>query len=125
MVFFFTLPLPFVLPPDYTWSDGTDRNDLIDLKPVHFRDGSTVRILHEGGSSSQGPGFALGFFCNQTSDRYLLSIFILFYKSFEIQDTVGPQVVWSANQTNPVSINATVFISTPISMKIAVKKLLT
>ena len=93
---------PFVLPQDYTL--GTDQ-------PVQFRDGSTVRILYEGGSSSQGPGFALGFFCNQTSDRCLLSIFILIYKSFEIQDTVGPQVVWSANQTNPVNINATLRLS--------------
>ena len=99
---------PFVLPQYYKLR--TD-NPLYNLKSVQFRDGSTVRILPEGGSSSQGPGFALGFFCNQTSDRYLLSIFILFYKSFEIQDTVGPQVVWSANQTNPVSINATVGFS--------------
>ncbi|XP_065624175.1 G-type lectin S-receptor-like serine/threonine-protein kinase SD2-5 [Quercus suber] len=99
----------FVLPRYY--SSDTDQ-PLYNLQPVQFRDGSTVRILHEGGSSNiQGPGFALGFFCNQSSDRYLLSIFILFYKSFdEIQDTVGPQVVWSANQTNPVS-NATVRLS--------------
>ena len=101
----FLIHFPFALPKYYTWYG--DQN-LFDLKPVQFRDGSTVRILYEGGSSSQGPGFALGFFCNQTSDRYLLSIFILFYRGLEIQDTVGPQVVWSANQTNLVSINATV-----------------
>ncbi|KAF3946188.1 hypothetical protein CMV_027516 [Castanea mollissima] len=96
---------PFVLPQDYKWDID---QPLYNLKSVQFRDGSTVRILHEGGSSSQGPGFACGFFCNdQSSDRYLLSIFILFYKSFEIQDTVGPQVVWSVTQASSVSIDAT------------------
>nr|POE96324.1 epidermis-specific secreted glycoprotein ep1 [Quercus suber] len=103
----FLIHLPSALPQDYSWNNQT----LFNLKPMQFRDGSTVLILHEGGSSSQGPGFACGFFCNQTSDRYLLSIFILFYKGLEIQDTVGPQVAWSANQTNPASINATVHLT--------------
>ncbi|XP_050248734.1 G-type lectin S-receptor-like serine/threonine-protein kinase SD2-5 [Quercus robur] len=104
----FLIHFPFALPQDYAWyGDQT----LFDLRTVQFRDGSTVRILPGREYSSQGPGFACGFFCNQSSDRYLLSIFILFYKSFEIQDTVGPLVVWSANQTNPVSINATARLS--------------
>ncbi|KAL4620637.1 hypothetical protein ACB092_06G170000 [Castanea dentata] len=103
---------PFALPQDYLWLQN--QAALFELEPVQFREGSTVQILPSAeveSSNNQGPGFALGFFCNQTSDRYLLSIFILFYKSFKIQDTVGPQVVWSANQTNPVSINATVYLS--------------
>ncbi|KAK7852111.1 ep1-like glycoprotein 4 [Quercus suber] len=105
----FLIHFPFVLPLFYC--SLFDIQNLYKLDTVQFGDGSTVRILCEGEPSSQGPGFACGFFCNQSSDRCPLSIFILFYKSYEIQNTVGPQVVWSANQTNPVSINATVRLS--------------
>ncbi|KAF3958070.1 hypothetical protein CMV_016980 [Castanea mollissima] len=76
---------------------------------LQFEDKSAVRIILFSGSSNSNPGFACGFFCNQTCDDYLFAIFIVSYDMDGLigHGRVAPQVVWSANQKNPVYPKAT------------------
>ena len=93
--------------PSTSWTNSLSAPD-----SVKFRDGSTVRIILTSGSS--GLVFACGFFCNQTCKDYLFAIFFLYVDKVEmgkVREDVGPRVVWSANQKNPVSINATLQLS--------------
>ncbi|XP_075669025.1 G-type lectin S-receptor-like serine/threonine-protein kinase SD2-5 [Castanea sativa] len=93
--------------PSTSWTNSLSAPD-----SVKFRDGSTVRIILTSGSS--GLVFACGFFCNQTCKDYLFAIFFLYIDRVDmgkVREDVGPQVVWSANQKNPVSINATLQLS--------------
>ena len=89
--------------PSTSWTNTLSAPDY-----VKFRNGSTVRIILNSGSS--GPVFACGFVCNEICNNYLFAIFVL-YIDADIQEDVAPQVVWSANQKNPVSINATLQLS--------------
>ena len=53
-----------------------------------------------------------GFFCNQTCNSHLFAIFSLSYDNdVNISKSEGPKVVRSANPENPVSINATLQLS--------------
>ncbi|KAM4093572.1 hypothetical protein ACB094_06G128400 [Castanea mollissima] len=93
--------------PSTSWTNSLSAPD-----SVKFRDGSTVRIILTSGSS--GLVFACGFFCNQTCKDYLFAIFFLYIDKVDmgkVREDVGPRVVWSANQKNPVSINATLQLS--------------
>ncbi|XP_023905030.2 G-type lectin S-receptor-like serine/threonine-protein kinase SD2-5 [Quercus suber] len=93
--------------PSTSWTNSLSAPD-----SVKFRDGSTVRIILTSGSS--GLVFACGFFCNQTCKDYLFAIFFLYIDKVgmgKVREDVGPRVVWSANQKNPVSINATLQLS--------------
>ncbi|KAF3966738.1 hypothetical protein CMV_009190 [Castanea mollissima] len=93
--------------PSTSWTNSLSAPD-----SVKFRDGSTVRIILTSGSS--GLVFACGFFCDQTCKDYLFAIFILYIDKVDmgkVREDVGPRVVWSANQKNPVSINATLQLS--------------
>ncbi|XP_075670200.1 uncharacterized protein LOC142639962 [Castanea sativa] len=106
----FLIPFPNLvttLPQDYlkaspfpSWINCLSVPDF-----VKFRDGSTVRIILTSGSF--GLVFAYGFFCNQTCKYYLFAIFVLYIDKVEVGNVcedVGPQVVWTANQKNPISI---------------------
>ncbi|XP_050227222.1 G-type lectin S-receptor-like serine/threonine-protein kinase SD2-5 [Mercurialis annua] len=75
---------------------------------VSFTDNSTVRAILLRGTF--GPKFACGFYCNGNCNSYLFAIFIVQTNSVShiTSPNIGfPQVVWSANRNNPVSINAT------------------
>nr|XP_023883561.1 EP1-like glycoprotein 4 [Quercus suber] len=113
----FLIPFPNLvtaLPPDHLKASPSTSwtNSLSAPDSVKFRDGSTVRIILTSGSS--GLVFACGFFCNQTCKDYLFAIFFLYIDKVgmgKVREDVGPRVVWSANQKNPVSINATLQLS--------------
>ena len=116
-LFLFLIPFPNLvtaLPQGYLKASPSSSwtNSLSAPDSVKFRDGSTVRIILTSGSS--GLVFACGFFCNQTCKDYLFAIFFLYIDEVDkgkIREDVGPRVVWSANQKNPVSINATLQLS--------------
>ncbi|RWR89197.1 G-type lectin S-receptor-like serine/threonine-protein kinase SD2-5 [Cinnamomum micranthum f. kanehirae] len=80
---------------------------------MKFTDGSRVRSILQRGTISPRFGCGCGFFCNGSCDSYFFSIFIIqsqikerFVSNPEIKPRV-PQVVWSANPSNPVGENAT------------------
>ena len=76
-------------------------NSLSAPNSVYFNDGSFVtNILASGGYHESGCG--CGFFYNQT---YNSSLFVIFDSNSTYSGP--PEVVWSANPTNPVSVNAT------------------
>ena len=116
-LFLFLIPFPNLvtaLPQGYLKASPSSSwtNSLSAPDSVKFRDGSTVRIILTSGSS--GLVFACGFFCNQTCKDYLFAIFFLYIDEVDkgkVREDVGPWVVWSANQKNPVSINATLQLS--------------
>ena len=116
-LFLFLIPFPNLvtaLPQGYLKASPSSSwtNSLSAPDSVKFRDGSTVRIILTSGSS--GLVFACGFFCNQTCKDYLFAIFFLYIDEVDmgkVSEDVGPRVVWSANQKNPVSINATLQLS--------------
>jgi hypothetical protein len=66
---------------------------------VYFNDGSFVRNILASGRYHSGCG--CGFFYNKTCNSSLFVIFDSDTTEF------GPLVAWSANPTNPVSVNAT------------------
>jgi hypothetical protein len=90
---------------------------------VQFDDGSIVRIIDFVSGTYVSAYFfydleyadaadpeytcGCGFFCNQTCDSYHFATFTFKSKGGFIAKNVPPQVEWSANSKNPVSVNAT------------------
>ena len=72
---------------------------------MKFEDGSFVRIIHTDDFFYPliQSGCACGFFCNRTCNSYLFAIFTVYHKD----GNNGTKIVWAANPENPVSINAT------------------
>ena len=73
---------------------------------VKFDDGSFVSIILASESHSYGHACHCGFFCNQTCDGSLFAIFRILLEDGNISKSEGPTVVWAANPKNPVSVNA-------------------
>ncbi|KAL0014268.1 hypothetical protein SO802_001337 [Lithocarpus litseifolius] len=105
------------LPGNYLAADASTSwtNSLSAPDSVKFDDGSFARIilLSNFSDDSVTAGCGCGFICNQTCNSHLFAIFSLSYDVYYDPDSVniskseGPKVVWSANPENPVSINAT------------------
>ncbi|KAM3692884.1 hypothetical protein ACB098_08G121000 [Castanea mollissima] len=109
----FLKPFPILvkaLPGSY-WSANASTsvtNSFPTPDSVKFDDGSFVSII----LSSESNGYFYeqachgGFFCNQTCDGSLFAIVRIPLKGGDISKSEGPTVVWAANPTNPVSVNA-------------------
>ncbi|KAL4611706.1 hypothetical protein ACB092_08G144800 [Castanea dentata] len=109
----FLKPFPILvkaLPGSY-WSANTSTsvtNSFPTPDSVKFDDGSFVSII----LSSESNGYSYehtchcGFFCNQTCDGSLFAIVRIPLKGGDISKSEGSTVVWAANPTNPVSVNA-------------------
>ena len=81
----------------------------------YYPDRAILRIIHVSGflfASSQHV-FAYDFFCFGRCDHRLLAIYSIYYDSSigDIDKSVDPQLVWSANQKNLVSFGATLQLS--------------
>ncbi|XP_050271300.1 G-type lectin S-receptor-like serine/threonine-protein kinase SD2-5 isoform X1 [Quercus robur] len=110
LVLFLTPSCPILflvtaLPGNYLAADASTSwtNSLSAPDSVKFDDGSFARIILLNYFGACG----CGFICNQTCNSHLFAIFSLTYDSLNISKSEGPKVVWSANPENPVSINAT------------------
>ena len=107
----FLKPFPILvksLPGSY-WSANTSTsvtNSFSTPDSVKFDDGSFVSIILASESHSYGHACHCGFFCNQTSDGSLFAIFRILLEDGNISKSEGPTVVWAANPKNPVSVNA-------------------
>ena len=100
------------LPGNYLAADASTSwtNSLSAPDSVKFDDGSFARIILLSNFSDyfHTGACGCGFICNQTCNRHLFAIFSLsYYGDVNISKSEGPKVVWSANPENPVSINAT------------------
>uniref|UniRef100_A0A2N9FXS3 Bulb-type lectin domain-containing protein n=1 Tax=Fagus sylvatica TaxID=28930 RepID=A0A2N9FXS3_FAGSY len=110
----FLTPFPLVtarLPGGYlTVNSSTSwTNTLSAPYSVKFNDGSFAGIILSRGSPDLYYEYACacGFFYNQTYNSSLFAIFTVYYEEGNISESVPPEVVWSANPNNPVSVNAT------------------
>ncbi|KAL0014264.1 hypothetical protein SO802_001333 [Lithocarpus litseifolius] len=104
------------LPGNYLAADASTSwtNSLSAPDSVKFDDGSFARIilLSNFSDDSVATACGCGFICNQTCNSHHFAIFSLSYDYYDpdsvnISKSEGPKVVWSANPENPVSINAT------------------
>ncbi|KAK7861399.1 g-type lectin s-receptor-like serine/threonine-protein kinase [Quercus suber] len=118
LVLFLTPSCPILflvtaLPGNYLAADASTSwtNSLSAPDSVKFDDGSFARIILLSNFSNgfaYGAACGCGFICNQTCNSHLFAIFSLSYDNdVNISKSDGPKVVWSANPENPVSINAT------------------
>ncbi|KAL0014218.1 hypothetical protein SO802_001287 [Lithocarpus litseifolius] len=85
-------------------------NSLSAPHSVKFDDGSFVTIiLGTHGSPDLFNEYACGcgFFYNRTYNSSLFVIFSLYYVAGNIRGSDYPEIVWSANPKNPVSLDAT------------------
>ncbi|XP_050271295.1 G-type lectin S-receptor-like serine/threonine-protein kinase SD2-5 isoform X2 [Quercus robur] len=86
-------------------------NSLSAPDSVKFDDGSFARIiLAREFNHYFKTGCGCGFFYNQTRNTHVFAIFTLSYddvNAVNISKSKDPKVVWFANPENPVSINAT------------------
>ena len=81
---------------------------------VKFDDGSFVTIILSRVSPDLYYGqyvCGCGFFYNRTYNRSLFANFILYYEEGNFKGSDYPEVVWSANPKNPVSLNATLHLT--------------
>ena len=97
--FYHPIDSPVFRPP-HGYLNANPSTSWTNQHSLHF-------ILNSG---SSGPVFACGFVCNEICNVYLFAIFVIYIDS-NIHEDVAPQVVWSANQKNPISINATLRLS--------------
>ncbi|KAF8006158.1 hypothetical protein BT93_K0463 [Corymbia citriodora subsp. variegata] len=75
---------------------------------IRYEDGSIVQAILLQDKRTFGLAYACGFFCNGTDNSYLFAVFIVIVDSSGLIDNnTTPQVVWSANRNNPVTIGAT------------------
>ncbi|XP_050271298.1 G-type lectin S-receptor-like serine/threonine-protein kinase SD2-5 isoform X1 [Quercus robur] len=116
LVLFLTPSCPILflvtaLPGNYLTADAPTSwtNSLSAPDSVKFDDGSFARIiLVSNFSDDYYRACGCGFICNQTCNSHLFAIFSLSYDdNVNISKSEGPKVVWSAKPDNPVSINAT------------------
>jgi hypothetical protein len=109
----FLIPFPILVtaqPYGYLTvsSSSSWTNNFSAPDSVQFDDGSIVRIILVSDSYDYGQyACGCGFFYNQTYNSSLFAIFTVDYEEGNISKSVPPEVVWSANPNNPVSVNAT------------------
>ncbi|KAF3951896.1 hypothetical protein CMV_022499 [Castanea mollissima] len=100
------VPLGFLAVNSSTsWTNSFSAPD-----SVKFDDGSFVRIILSRAPPDLYYGqdvCGCGFFYNRTNNRSLFANFILYYEEGNFKGSEYPEVVWSANPKNPVSLDAT------------------
>ena len=84
-------------------------NSLSAPHSVKFDDGSFVTIILTHGSPDLSYEYACGcgFLYNRTYNSSLFVIFSLYYRAGNTTGSDYPEIVWSANPKNPVSLDAT------------------
>ncbi|XP_023902323.1 G-type lectin S-receptor-like serine/threonine-protein kinase SD2-5 [Quercus suber] len=83
-------------------------NSLSAPHSVKFDDGSFVTIiLTHGSPDPYGYACGCGFLYNRTYNSSLFVIFSLYYEDGNTTGSYHPETVWSANPKNPVSLDAT------------------
>jgi hypothetical protein len=109
----FLTPFPLVtaqLPGGYlTVKSSTSWSNTLSATHSVKLDGSFAIIILSHLSPDLYYEYACGcgFFYNQTYNSSLFAIFTLSYRRPQYFEYVSPEVVWSANPNNPVSVNAT------------------